>query len=84
MKITLLEKENLILEKYSEELKSKGITCKLSEKDFRTNADNLFDKPGILDSVLYKNIEKREKKLYKGKRNKYFTLVITFSPSDKS
>lgn len=79
----LSEKVNLISEKYSEALKESGIRCTFSEREYKTRVFNLFHFHSFADKSLHKLSEKREKKLYKNKANRYNILVLDFSPLDK-
>ena len=80
----LSEKVKILSDKYCEELKEKGIRCNFSEREFKTPVSNFFDKDSLTDNFLHKLSEKREKKLYKNKANRYDTLVLDFSPLDKN
>ena len=80
----LFEKANLILEKYNDELTSKGIVCKLSRMELKTDPGLLFyGASTFLDELLEKHLQKREEKIRKNKRNKFFLFVLTFLPADK-
>lgn len=80
----LAEKVKIISDKYDEELKTAGIRCDFSERAFKTRVFNFFDTNSIADNFLHKLSEKREKKLYKNKANRYNALILDFSPIDKN
>ncbi len=79
----LSEKVKIISDEYNEELKAAGIRCDFSEREFKTPVSNFFDSDSLADNFLHKLSEKREKKLYKNKANRYNILVLDFSPIDK-
>lgn len=80
----LSEKVKILSDKYNKELKAKGIRCTLSEREIKSPVFNFFDTDSIADKFFHNLSEKREKKLYKNKANRYDTLVLTFLPLDKS
>lgn len=84
MKEELVEKINLLLEKYEDELKAKGIKCTVSKKDIRMPVSNFFLNHGLLDSFFHKLTEKREEKYYHNKPDKIRAVILSFSPDIKN
>lgn len=83
MKEELVDKINLLIEKYDAELKEKGIRCTVSKRDIKIPVLNFFLNHGLLDSFFHKLTEKREKKLYHNKPDKSRVVILSFSPADK-
>lgn len=81
-----IEKVNLLISKYENQLSELGIKCKTSKKYFETNAPSRYIHNDIdfLDMIYEHLATKRENKYWKYQRNRYNCIVITFSPIKNS
>ena len=77
-----VEKANLLVAKYDNQLSALGIKCKVSKKHFETNAPAPYrtNETDFLDTLLERLATKRENKHWKYQRNRYNCIVITFLP----
>lgn len=77
-----VEKANLLVAKYDNQLSALGIKCKVSKKYFETNAPAPYrtNETDFLDMLLERLATKRENKHWKYQRNRYNCIVITFLP----
>lgn len=83
LKEELVEKINLLLAKYEDELKEKGIKCIVSKRDMKFPISNFFLNHDLLSSFFHNFTEKREKELYHNKPDKIRAVILSFSPEDK-
>lgn len=83
LKEEFVEKINLLLAKYEDKLKEKGIKCTVSKKDMKIPVSNFFLNHGLLNSFFHNLTEKREKEFYHNKPDKIRTVILSFSPDDK-
>ena len=77
-----IEKVNLLVAEYDEQLSEVGIKCKVSKKYFETNAPAAQTTNGtdFIDMLHEHLAKKRENKNWNFQRNRYHCIVITFSP----
>lgn len=76
-----IEKVNLLVTEYDEQLSELGIKCKVSKKYFEMNTPEVNAHHRDILNIMYEHIaNKHENKKYKNQRNRYHCIILTFSP----
>lgn len=80
MSENVIDKIQIIIDKYESQLTQKGIGCKVSKKYFEVKTVPAYATGNLLSKISRFFAKKRENKLFKHQNNRYQCAVLCFYP----